>query len=293
MSTTLLPVPVFFRDEMVADARSYSPSAGKPAAVVADWRSRGLPIDVHTFEPVDERTLCLAHDPQYVRGVLACELANGFDIRDAAVARSLPYTTGAMLAAARHAIRSQGAACAPVSGFHHAGYSTGAGFCTFNGLMVTALALRAEGLVQRVGILDFDVHYGDGTAEIMKKLGTSWITHYTSGQHDLQVEHAPGFLRDLPALARRFVGCDVLLFQAGADAHVADPLGGWMTTAELAERDRLVFEAAACFGIPVAWNLAGGYQRDRTGGLEPVLEIHRNTVVERASALNRGGLPSG
>ena len=52
------------------------------------------------------------------------------------------------------------------------------------------------------------------------------------------------------------------------------PLGGWPTTRQLHERDRLVFETAAELGIPVAWNLAGGYQTP----LRKVLKIHDNTM---------------
>ena len=50
-----------------------------------------------------------------------------------------------MLAAAREAIRNTQVAVAPCSGFHHARYGSTAGFCTFNGLMVAALALQAYG----------------------------------------------------------------------------------------------------------------------------------------------------
>ena len=81
---------------------------------------------------------------------------------------------------------------------------------------------------------------------------------------------------ELPALA----GYDVVLYQAGADPHVADPLGGWLATEELRLRDATVFEALAAMGVPVVWNLAGGYQRDARGGIAPVLEIHRNTAEE-------------
>ncbi len=38
--------------------------------------------------------------------------------------------------------------------------------------------------------------------------------------------------------------CDVLLYQAGADPHIDDPLGGWMTTSQLFERDLIVFTTA-------------------------------------------------
>lgn len=70
----------------------------------------------------------------------------------------------------------------------------------------------------------------------------------------------------------------MLIYQAGADAHIDDPLGGWMTTAQLKRRDEIVFETAARIGLPVAWDLAGGYQKDATGGIPAVLEIHRNTM---------------
>ena len=65
-----------------------------------------------------------------------------------------------------------------------------------------------------------------------------------------------------------------MLYQAGADPHVDDPLGGWLTTAQLHERDRRVFAAARRIGLPVAWNLAGGYQSP----LRKVLDIHDNTL---------------
>lgn len=62
--------------------------------------------------------------------------------------------------------------------------------------------------------------------------------------------------------------------------HVSDPLGGFLTTAELAERDRIVFSVAKAFGIPLVWNLAGGYQEP----LSAVLEIHRNTMAACVAA---------
>ena len=75
-----------------------------------------------------------------------------------------------------------------------------------------------------------------------------------------------------------FHGCDVLIYQAGADPHIDDPLGGWLTTEQLLERDTIVFKTARLMGLPVAWNLAGGYQRDKDGGISKVLEIHNNTM---------------
>ena len=50
---------------------------------------------------------------------------------------------------------------------------------------------------------------------------------------------------------------------------------------------RIVFETALDMSLPVAWNLAGGYQRDAEGGIAPVLEIHRNTMKECISVYVR------
>jgi acetoin utilization deacetylase AcuC-like enzyme len=75
-----------------------------------------------------------------------------------------------MIAAARASL-TDGCACAPVSGFHHAHYDTAGGYCAFNGLEITAQKLRADGEVQRVLIVDCDMHYGDGTDQILKHLG--------------------------------------------------------------------------------------------------------------------------
>lgn len=276
-------IPVFYRPEIVAEnASRTSPSAAKPAQVIDDWQRRSLPIELHSFDPVDRETLALAHDRDYVDGVLDLTLSNGFGNRLPQVAASLPFTTGAMLAAAKEALRNGRVACAPVSGFHHAGYARGGGFCTFNGLMVTASALRRAGRVRRVGILDLDHHWGDGTEDIRRRLHLGWIEHHSPGLSAEPAE-AARYLERLPSIVSGFRDCDLLLYQAGADAHIADPLGGWMTDEQLARRDRIVFEVAATFGLPVAWNLAGGYQRDASGSIAPVLAVHRRTLEACAS----------
>jgi acetoin utilization deacetylase AcuC-like enzyme len=133
--------------------------------------------------------------------------------------------------------------------------------------------LEAERKVRRVGILDCDQHYGDGTAEIIARLAIDWIRHVSEEYCD--ASDAKRFIDKLPAVVRSFSNCDLLIYQAGADQHINDPLGGFLTTEELAERDRTVFSVAKEIGIPVVWNLAGGYQTP----LERVLKIHRNTMV--------------
>lgn len=270
----LTALPVFYDARMVADAQSFSPSAGKPRDVVESWKQLGVALDFPRFDPASREQLYLAHAPAFVEGVLEGRVSNGFGNRSMAVAAALPWTSGAMLAAARAAIANGRVAIAPVSGFHHARHDRASGFCTFNGLIVAARSLQAEGLARRVGILDFDQHYGDGTDQILRHLGLTDIAHYTAGAEYGTPDQAEEFLVSITSRVRQFADCDVLLYQAGADPHIHDPLGGWLTDAQLAQRDRLVFETCRDLGLPVAWDLAGGYQSP----LRKVLDIHDATM---------------
>ena len=268
-------IPVFYSPKLVAINYSASPSAGKPELAVKSWQALGIPIDIREPTPVTVDELSLAHDRTFVEKVLACRTNNGFGNKLPSVADSLPYTCGALVSAAREALCNGQVAVAPVSGFHHASYKQASGFCTFNGLVVAAQVLKKEGLVKKVGILDFDEHYGDGTASIISTLNLGdWLSQFSAGKDYREASQAKKFLQRIPELVARFSDCGLILYQAGADPHVADPLGGWLTTVQLAERDHLVFESAKALGIPIAWDLAGGYQYD----FRAVLDIHDNTL---------------
>ena len=278
-------LPVFFTPRMVARSGSFSPSAAKPLQVVESWKRRGFPIEIHEPAPVTVDELSRIHDRRHVVAILAGKAENGFGNRSREVAASLPFTSGSMLSAARHVLRHGGVAAAPSSGFHHAGYNYTAGFCTFNGLMVTAAALLAAGLVRRILILDCDMHFGDGTEEIIERLGArDWVSHFTAGAHFHSPEQVGAFFKRLVKVLEEARDCDLILYQAGADSHVDDPLGGWLETSQLLRRDRIVFEQAARMGIPLVWNLAGGYQVEADGSIPRVLEIHDNTVRACVSA---------
>ena len=254
--------------QSVAENASFSPSAGKPEKLVAQWLER-YPIELVEPEPVSARDLALAHDPDYVRDVLACRHRNGFGNLSRSVADSLPYTTGSLVSAVKHVLEQGGAACSPTSGFHHAGYRHPEGFCTFNGLMVAALLVDV-----RVGILDCDYHYGNGTDEIIGQKRVTRVAHYSTGKRENTADPEE-FLAGLPEILQA-MSAEVLIYQAGADAHVDDPLGGWMDASQMRRRDALVFEYCRDHSLPVAWNLAGGYQEQ----FQNVLDLHHATLEE-------------
>ena len=163
---------VVYSDKQVASPQKASPSAAKPREVVADWEAAGINLDVIEPVPVTVEQLSQAHERRYVEEMLVGRRANGFGNNDKSVAASLPYTVGAMVTGTLEALKNGGAVCAPVSGFHHAKFAKADGFCTFNGLIVAALEAAKAG-AKRVGILDLDMHYGDGTDYIIDKLGLS------------------------------------------------------------------------------------------------------------------------
>jgi len=274
---------VFYRPEQVATSCQPSPSALKPMLVVADWLAHPeINAEICAFEPVSSKTIMLAHDPAFVRGVLSGRLENGFGNHNADVSTSLPFTPGSMVAAAEHAVLHREAVCSPTSGFHHAEYATAMAYCTFNGLMVTALALKEAGLVNRVAVLDCDAHFGNGTDHIIGKLGIDWIKHHTFGKHFYSEENAANgkFEAWLQTAVADCLDCDLILYQAGADPHTDDPLGGILSTKQMSWRDRQVFEQLG--HLPLVWNLAGGYQLairlTEAQKREPVLALHRETA---------------
>ncbi|MEY4064525.1 MAG: hypothetical protein RIR26_733 [Pseudomonadota bacterium] len=279
---------IFFCSEMVAHSNCFSPSATKPQHFVEGIKKIDIPVELIRPVPVSVEQLELAHESSYVRGVLDCSIANGFGNRSQEVADSLPWTSGAMLSAAESAL-SNGITCAPVSGFHHAGYRHGGGFCTFNGLMVTAQVLRMNHVGIRVAIVDADQHYGDGTDDILSHLGIKDIFHFTFGRHFRTRHDSAEYLktaRAIPEMVKKF-GADIVLYQAGADVHVDDPLGGVLTSEQIAERDESIVAGCWREGIPVAWNLAGGYQRDADNGISKVINIHLETAKVAHAALAR------
>jgi acetoin utilization deacetylase AcuC-like enzyme len=125
-------IPVFFSHRMQANVESLSPSAHKPWAAVESWIALEVPLSIIPPTPVTREELARAHDRAFIDAILECREPNGFYTKAPDVAASLPYTAGAMLGAARDAIRSGRVAVAPTCGFHHAGYAKADAFCTFN-----------------------------------------------------------------------------------------------------------------------------------------------------------------
>lgn len=281
---------VFYRPEMAVDSRGYSPSALKPKQVVADWQSKHMPIEICTFKPASPSMIARAHDHNMVKAILDGRRDNGHGNSILEVSQSCQYTVGSIVAAAKAAFTDR-IVCSPTSGFHHAGFDYCGAFCTFNGLIVAADVVLDGGLCDRVSILDCDAHYGDGTHDIIAHQELDdHVGHWTFGQHFGRgaTFRQRRFLKQIEAFleTEAELKSGLIIYQAGADPHVNDPLGGTMTTDEMQQRDQFVFRKAVELNLPIVWNFAGGYQRDAFGGIDAVLTLHRNTAQEAFVALD-------
>jgi len=143
--------------------------------------------------------------------------------------------------------------------------------------VVAARQLVREKRIRRALILDLDFHYGNGTDDIINRLQLSAeIENQTLGRWFCTAAQAERYLDHLRRTIAIIPQFDLVLYQAGADLHVDDPLGGVLDSTQLRERDRIVFQAAQGAGVPLAWTLAGGYQEP----ISKVISIHTTTMEE-------------
>ena len=237
-------------------------------------------IEVEDSRPATADELGLAHDAAYLervgRGALARRevLALGLPWSPELVERAR-RSVGATLMAAEAAL-AEGVGANLGGGTHHAFADGGRGFCVFNDVVVTVRALRRASRVERVLVVDLDVHQGDGThAAFMDD--TEAFTFSVNGFRNYPFRRVPGDLeldladgtgdeRYLDGLARLLPQAlarsrpDVCFYLAGADPYAGDRLGRLgLTKQGLAARDRIVRETLARAGVPVCLTLAGGY----------------------------------
>ena len=298
---------LFHDPEFAAPIGNHIMPISKFGLVAAEAKKTFHHIAIVSPDPVTEPDLLRVHAFNYISAVKTGEP------RSLAESQKFPWspelfpsvclTAGGVLAAARQAL-SDGISGALASGFHHACRDHGEGFCTFNGLVVALEAMRAAGQIRHAAVLDLDLHYGNGTAQLTAE--RSWMRalsiygndydantpyrdvrsrRHVDGYNHFSVPLIPSGSSDRNVLMQALDDHldwilagerpDILLYQAGADPLRDDPYSPLdLDHADLMERDRLVFEFAKRHSLPVAWVLAGGYTED----ISQVVEVHLNTL---------------
>jgi acetoin utilization deacetylase AcuC-like enzyme len=245
--------------------------------------------------PASDAEITRVHCPRYLERVVTGALgpaelkAIGFPWSEPMVLRSR-QSSGATLAAAREAL-TRGWSANLAGGTHHAFRDRGEGFCVFNDAAITARAMQVEAGLQRVAIVDCDVHQGNGTASIFRGDDSvfTFSIHgarnfpFAKEESDLDIELADG-TGDAEYLWHLERGLDqtlersrpqLAIYLAGADPYEDDRLGRLkLSKAGLARRDKWVLTTLHARGIPVAIAMAGGYARD----IEDSVAIHAATI---------------
>jgi len=176
-------------------------------------------------------------------------------------------------------------------GFHHAFADHGEGFCVFNDIAVGIRKAQAKGLIERVLVVDCDLHQGNGTADIFKD-DKSVFTFSIHQEHNYPAEKPPSNIdvglydgtgddeyiaklnEHIPKIIDKFKP-QLLVYVAGADPYKNDQLGGLSLSIEgLKRRDELIFGLCKNEHIPAAAVLAGGYAIN----VEDTVTIHYNMI---------------
>lgn len=241
--------------------------------------------------------LLRVHEPAYLDKVISGTLSlkeirrMGFPWSPQLVERSR-RSVGGTISACRIALSGpDGIAANLAGGTHHAHADFGAGFCVFNDVAVAARVMQAEGRVQRVTILDCDVHQGDGTAAVFAT-DSDVFTFSIHGEHnfpfrkqqsDLDIGLDDGAddaayldaLRHGATLAVELSEPELVIYLAGADPYVGDRLGRLALSKDgLAQRDTFVLAMCREHDVPVAVVMSGGYAKV----LDDIVAIHVQTI---------------
>lgn len=258
-----------------------------------------LPTHLHEPSVATDADVLRAHAAQYVARLMGGSMSAqemrkiGFPWTPALIERER-RVTGATIDACRWAMR-YGCAANLAGGTHHAFWDHGAGYCVFNDGVVAARVVQAEGVAQRVVILDCDVHQGDGTAALVQDDPSifAFSIHGAKNypfhkQHsDLDIALPDGTEDDayLSALqegvrvAIERARADLAIYVAGADPYVGDRLGRLaVSQAGLQARDELIYDACDAAGLPLVITMAGGYARN----VADTVAIHAATIRSAA-----------
>ena len=228
-----------FHDEYTSDPAA---APGRIAAVVTALQGR---VDFVTAEPAEAGDILAVHEPAHVEAVKRQGL---YEIAALAAGGAVQAAESGLVEPCFALIRPPG---------HHASAGSAWGFCYFNNMAIALERLHRKGAIASAFVLDFDLHFGDGTVNILGGKGYATILNPSSGEPRAYIASVEESLASQT--------WDIIGVSAGFDNHVAD-WGGLLATDDYRTMGRLVRRAAlrskgGCFAV-----LEGGYNHEVLGG---------------------------
>ena len=173
-----------------------------------------------------------------------------------------------------------GIACHLAGGTHHAFKDCGSGFCVVNDLAYASITLLNPEKINKILILDLDVHQGDGTASICENIDNIFTCSihcknnfpFDKKNSNLDVpiddevndvEYINILTKTLDQIESNFTP-DIVFYDAGVDVHSNDDLGNLNLTDDgIKKRDEIVCEYFKEKKIPLCTVIGGGYSKNR------------------------------
>ncbi|MHB0756416.1 histone deacetylase family protein [Polaribacter sp. M15] len=248
------------------------------------------------FEPEipNNKHFFTVHEPEYFFDLLNITLNQkaarkiGFPLSEVLIEREMIIADGTMKAS-EFALQ-HGVAMNIAGGTHHAFSNRGEAFCLLNDQAIAAKYLQHKDLVDKILIVDLDVHQGNGTAEIFRN-DTSVFTFSMHGkgnypfekeksnldialENDTKDDVYLSILKDtLPKLIAQ-ENPDFIYYLCGVDVIETDKLGKLSLTLQgCKERDRFVLQTCFDAQVPVMCSMGGGYSKD----INIIVNAHANT----------------
>jgi acetoin utilization deacetylase AcuC-like enzyme len=268
-----------------------------------------------TWEPVSDKRLARVHEPAYARELVAFEQAGGGRVEVDTVVRAgsvavARLAAGAVCDAVERVVQGvdRTAVCLVRPPGHHALRGSAMGFCLFNHAAIGArLAIEELGL-DRVLIVDWDVHHGNGTQDEFYADGRvgflsihRWPFYPGTGDSDEtgtgaglgttvnlptafgtpRNEYLAAFRNALERLADK-IRPQLVLVSAGFDSHRDDPVGSLgLETEDFTDLTRIVLDVAKTHAAGrVVSALEGGYNPSILAGC---VELHLRELLSASA----------